>query len=108
MLNNLGYQATAYTDAREALDAFRAAPHATDLVITDQTMPQLTGEALVREFLRLRPDLPTILCTGFSHTMTEEHARALGVRAFLLKPIARRDLCLTVQRLLAERTARPL
>ena len=104
--DNLGYRAVAYTDAREALEAFRRAPDSFDLVLTDQTMPQLTGEALVREFLRLRPDLPIILSTGFSHTMTEAHAKALGVRAFLMKPLSRRDLCLTVQRLLAEKSAR--
>jgi PAS domain S-box-containing protein len=104
--NDLGYQAVAYTDAREALEAFRRAPDSFDLVFTDQTMPQLTGEALVRELLRLRPDLPIILSTGFSHTMTEAQAKALGVRAFLMKPLSRRDLCLTVQRLLAERSAR--
>ena len=108
MLRNLGYRVTAYTDPREALDGFRAASHAFDLVITDQTMPQVTGEVLIGEFLRLRPDLPIILCTGFSYTITEDKAKALGVRAFLMKPISRRDLCLTVQRLLAQRAPRPL
>jgi len=106
--DNLGYQAIAYTNAREALEAFRQAPNSFDLVLTDQTMPHLTGEVLVREFLRLRPDLPIILSTGFSHTMTEAQAKALGVRAFLMKPLSRRDLCLTVQRLLAEKSARSL
>jgi PAS domain S-box-containing protein len=108
MLGNLGYRVTGCTDPRQALDGFRAAPHAFDLVITDQTMPQVTGELLIGEFLRLRPDLPIILCTGFSYTITEDKAKALGVRAFLMKPISRRDLCLTVQRLLAERAHRPL
>ncbi len=66
-------------------------------------MPQLTGEGLARELLRHRPDLPIILCTGFSHTLTEDRAKALGIRALLLKPVGRQDLCLTVQRLLAEK-----
>jgi CheY-like chemotaxis protein len=98
----MGYRVTAYTDSQEALDWFQTDPHAVDLVITDQTMPELSGEALARELHRLRPQLPIILCTGFSHTMTEEHRQGIGIRAVLLKPVARRHLCMTVQSLLAE------
>ena len=105
MLEQLGYRVTAYADSLQALEAFRAAPQSFDLVLSDQTMPQLTGEALARELLRLRPHLPIILCTGFSHTLTEENAKALGIRALLQKPVGRQELCLTVQRVLAERAA---
>ena len=106
MLRNLGYHVTGHTDSREALEAFRANPDAFDLVITDQTMPEMTGETLAGELLRLRPTLPIILCTGFSYTMSEEKARTIGIRAFHMKPVSRHDLCLTVQRLLAERVVR--
>ena len=108
MLEQLGYRVTAYTNSQHALEAFRAAPQTVDLVISDQTMPQLTGEAFARELLRLRPDLPLILCTGFSHSLTEEKAKTLGIRALLQKPIGRQELCVTVQRLLAERAIRTL
>ena len=70
-------------------------------------MPHLTGEALARELLRLRPDLPVTLCSGYGHTLNEEKERGVGVRAVLMKPVARRDLCLTIQRLLEERAVRP-
>jgi two-component system cell cycle sensor histidine kinase/response regulator CckA len=97
---------TGHTDSRDALDAVQEKPDAFDLVITNQSMPQLTGEDLARELLRLRPDLPMLLCTGFSPTLTEEMATARAIRVFLMKPIGRGDLCLAPQRLLAERAAR--
>ena len=102
-LTDLGYRVTAYTNSRAALEAFRDTPDAFDLVITDQTMPQLTGEALAQEILRLRPRLPIILCTGNVPVAPGARPRPLGVRATLLKPISRLDLSLAIQRLLAER-----
>jgi len=108
MLEHLGYQVTACSNGLQALECFRAAPQSFDLVISDQTMPQLTGERLAREILCLRPHLPIILCTGFSHTLTEENAKALGIRAILQKPIGRQELYLTVQRVLAEKAAHSL
>ena len=104
-LTDLGYRVTAYTNSRAALEAFRDTPDAFDLVITDQTMPQLTGEALAQEILRLRPRLPIILCTGHVPVAPGTRPRPLGVRATLLKPISRLDLSLAIQRLLAERAA---
>ncbi len=105
MLERIGYRVVRFTRGAEALEAFQAAPESFDLLVTDQTMPGMTGEELAREVLRLRSDLPVILCTGFSHTMTEEKARALGIRAYLMKPIDRRELLLTVQRLLGQHVA---
>jgi PAS domain S-box-containing protein len=105
MLERIGYRVTQFTSSPEALEALRAAPESFDLLITDQTMPHMTGEEMARQVLRLRPDLPIVLCTGFSHTLTEEKARALGIRAYLTKPIDRRELSLTVQRLLGQRIA---
>jgi PAS domain S-box-containing protein len=100
MLERLGYRVTGKKDPREALEVFRNQPGAFDLVITDQTMPELTGAALVQEMLRLRPDLPVILYTGFSETIDEEQARALGVRDFVLKPLSMRDLAERIRKAL--------
>ena len=104
-LTDLGYRVTAHTDSRAALEAFRETPEAFDLVITDQTMPQLTGEALAQELLRLRPRLPIIMCTGQFPVAAGARPGPLGVRATLLKPVSRLDLSLAIQRLLAERVA---
>ena len=106
MLSRLGYDVTSYTSSLEALGAFRAAPQQFDLVITDQTIPDLTGDALVQELRRLRPDIPIILCTGFSHTMDEEKARRLGLDALCLKPFRLHDLGVQIRRVLDQRAIR--
>ena len=103
VLTQLGYDVTAYTSSVEALAAFQAAPHHFDLVITDYTMPQMTGDALTRALRRLRPDIPIILETGFSHTIDAEQAAALGIDAFLLKPWTVRELARTIAQVLAQR-----
>jgi CheY-like chemotaxis protein len=105
VLTQLGYDVAAYTSSLEALSAFQATPHHFDLVITDYTMPQMTGEALARAMRRLRPDIPIILGTGFSHTMDAEQARALSVEAFLLKPWTAQELAGTIAQVLAQRRA---
>jgi CheY-like chemotaxis protein len=102
MLARLGYDATVHTSSVEALQAFQAAPWQFDVVITDQTMPGMTGERFTRELRHVRPDIPIILCTGFSHTMTASKAQALGVDAFLPKPLGFRDLGLTIQQVLEQ------
>jgi CheY-like chemotaxis protein len=88
MLERLGYKVTALSRPVEALDLFRQDPQGWDLVITDQAMPDMTGDSLTRELLRIRPDIPVILCTGYSDSLRENEARAAGVRAFLLKPFS--------------------
>ena len=98
LLTRLGYAVVAYTSSQEALEAFRAAPERFDLLITDYTMPQMTGEALARAVRQIRPDLPIILCTGFSETMTAEHARVLGIDAYLMKPWEIHVLAQTLRR----------
>jgi PAS domain S-box-containing protein len=103
MLSCLGYDATVYTSSVEALKAFQAAPWQFDAVITDQTMPVMTGERLVRELRRIRPDIPIILCTGFSHTMTASKVQALSIDVFLLKPLGLRELGLALQQVLEPR-----
>ena len=106
MLARLGYQVVAVTNGQEALDRFRADPQFFDLVITDQTMPQLTGVRIAEEVLGLRPDLPIVLCTGYSETVDAAGARALGIREFLMKPYSVREMAETVRRALSGQ-ARP-
>jgi PAS domain S-box-containing protein len=100
MLERLGYEVVSRVCSIEALEAFRAQPHAFDLVITDQTMPQMTGEHLTREIMSIRPGTPVILCTGFSDRMDEEKAKAMGIRGFIMKPVLLRDLADAVWRAL--------
>ncbi|MDH3770041.1 MAG: response regulator, partial [Nitrospirota bacterium] len=76
----------------EALEEFRRSPDKYDAVITDQTMPNMAGERLASELLKIRSDIPIILCTGFSHTITPERAASLGIRAFLLKPVPPQEM----------------
>ncbi len=100
LLERLGYRVTARTSSREALAKFSAAPQDVDLVITDMTMPQLTGKELAAAMLQIRPDLPIILCTGFSEIITEEAAQQVGIKAFTLKPIIMKELAETIRRVL--------
>jgi PAS domain S-box-containing protein len=104
MLERLGYVVEAYTASDKALEAIRQAPYRFDLVITDQTMPHMTGEKFVEELRQLRPDMPIILCTGFSHTMDAEKAQTMGIAAFCMKPLVAHDLVDTIQRVMAQST----
>ncbi len=107
MLQALGYTVKTCTDPVEALDAFRAAPERFDLVITDQTMPVMTGDKLVPELRRIRPDIPLIVCTGYSHTLSEEQARAIGVDAYLLKPLLGADYDRAIRQVLEASHGKP-
>jgi CheY-like chemotaxis protein len=102
-LRRLGYAVVTTTSSLEALSTFQATPDAFDLVITDQTMPHMTGENLAREIRTIRADIPIILCTGFSYAMDAEKAATQGIDAFLLKPILAQELALTVQNVLSQR-----
>ena len=97
MLERMGYQVTARTGSLEALALFTAQPEIFNLVLTDMTMPDMTGEQLAREILRLRPDTPVVLFTGYSKAMSEEKARDLGIRAFLYKPVVKEQLARTIR-----------
>ena len=90
------------TSSHEALETFRATPHRFDLVITDQTMPYMTGEALARALRAIRADIPIILCTGFSHTIDAAKATAQGINAFLMKPVTAQELDHAIQQVLAQ------
>jgi len=102
VLTHLGYTVVAKTNPHEAVEYFRSWPNSIDLVVTDQTMPTMSGEALVRAFLEIRQDIPIVLCTGFSHTMSEEKADRLGVKGFLMKPVNGAALAKTLQELLED------
>ena len=92
MLERLGYQVTARTSSPDALDAFRANPSKFDLVISDRGMPNMTGEQLARELISIRPEIPIILCTGFSDENDEKRAKAMGIKGILKKPVATEDI----------------
>ncbi len=97
-LRDLGYQVSGHTNSTEALAAFHQTPRSFDLVITDQTMPNLTGTELARKIREVRPDLPVILITGFSTGIAEAQAQAVGIHTCLLKPVVASDLGLAVRR----------
>ena len=100
MLSQLGYAVTSTTSAIEALGLFKAAPEAFDLLITDQAMPKMTGSELSEAILALRPAMPIILITGFSETFGEDDARAMGIKAFLLKPVSETQLARAIREVL--------
>jgi len=99
-LKGQGYQVTAVTDSRKALEMFRSQPDSFDLLVTDQTMPGLTGADLAKAVLEIRPSLPIILCTGHSDVVSEEEARALGIRKYVFKPLRGDELLDAVQEVL--------
>ncbi|MFP4476280.1 MAG: response regulator [Desulfatibacillaceae bacterium] len=100
MLVDLGYRVTTAATGREALDLFRETPDNFAAVITDRTMPIMPGERLARQVLRIRPGVPVVMCTGHSDLLDAEAASALGLAAFLNKPLSMRDLAHTVREVL--------
>jgi CheY-like chemotaxis protein len=100
MLNNLGYKVVAKTNSIEALKLFQEAPDEFDLVITDITMPGLTGDRLAQKILELRSNIPIILCTGYNESVTEEKAKDIGVRDYILKPFRMSLLAETIRKAL--------
>jgi CheY-like chemotaxis protein len=100
MLGRLGYRTSMSTKPIEALELFRAAPDGFDLVITDMTMPNMTGDKLAQKLMKVRPDIPVILFTGHSERITEEKAKGLGIQAFLMKPIIHAELAKIIRQVL--------
>ncbi|MCP4747616.1 MAG: PAS domain S-box protein [Desulfobacteraceae bacterium] len=100
MLGLLGYKVQVYNKSPEALAAFEKDPKAFDLVITDMIMPEITGDQMAKRMLELRPDLPIILCTGFSDTMNEKQTKTIGIRAYALKPLAMEELAHLIRQVL--------
>jgi PAS domain S-box-containing protein len=105
LLTRMGYEVTAITSSTDALHLFKDQPDRFDLVITDQTMPKMTGTQLAKELLAIRPDLPIILSTGFSEMITPDRAKAAGIREFVLKPVTQRDLAECIRRVLGSSAA---
>lgn len=100
-LRNLDYEVTALTESRRALKLISSDPRRFDLVLTDQTMPDMTGIQLAGEIRKLNPEIPIILCTGFSETVTEQTAGEYGISKFLMKPVHREELAKAVYELLS-------
>ncbi len=103
MLNRLGYKVTMHTNSQEALECFRANPEAFDLLLTDVTMPGITGDRLAQEVLTIRPDIPVLLCTGFSENIDKRKAEQIGIKGFLMKPVGKSDMARTVRQILDNR-----
>ena len=100
LLAELGYEVVCRTSSREALSLVKDDPFRFGLIITDQTMPEMTGFELAREILAVRPDMPVILATGFSPLVNEESARAAGIKALVAKPLTKRELAKTIRQVL--------
>lgn len=102
VLDALGYSVTTKTSSLDALALFRSEPHSFDLVITDMTMPGMSGDRFAVELMKIRPDIPVILCTGYSAKISEESAAKIGIKAFAYKPIIKADLANAVRKILDE------
>ncbi|MBU0728205.1 MAG: transporter substrate-binding domain-containing protein [Proteobacteria bacterium] len=100
MLESLGYAVTSFTDSSKALKTFTNQPDYFDLVVTDMNMPKMTGAAFSRKLLTINPHIPIILCTGFSDTINEEHAMAMGIKRYLMKPIIKHEISNAVREVL--------
>jgi len=100
MLERLGYRVTFRVSSLEALEAFKASPEAYDLVITDMSMPNMTGDRLASELIAIRPDIPIIICTGFSDRINPDQANAMGIKGFLMKPVVKAELAAFVRKVL--------
>ncbi len=100
MLEHLGYKVTAMINCEEALHAFTAQADDFDLIITDMTMPHMTGAELSQKILAIRPDIPIIMCTGFSELINEDKAKAIGIREYVMKPVVRQEMAKVVRKVL--------
>ncbi|GBC60306.1 hypothetical protein DENIS_1257 [Desulfonema ishimotonii] len=103
MLERFGYHVTSHTSSPDAVKCFRARPDQFDLVITDMTMPRMTGDMLARELKAIRPDIPVIICTGFSEQLNEKEAEKMGADYFMMKPVIKNELSRIVRKVLDER-----
>lgn len=98
-LESLGYRVTATTSALEALGHFQADPAGYDMIITDQTMPEMTGDVLAKKALQIREDIPIVICTGHSAALNADKAIAFGVKALLMKPLTSSELSQAVRKI---------
>ncbi len=103
ILEYLGYKAESKTSPTEALNLFKSNPNRFDLVITDMAMPHMSGAKLAKEILTVQPDMPIILCTGYSESIDIELAEKIGIRAFMTKPIIMSELANIIRKVLDEK-----
>jgi CheY-like chemotaxis protein len=103
MLGRLGYTVATFTSSTAALETFKSQQDGFDLIITDMAMPVLTGKELTAELLKVRPDIPIILCTGYSSMISKENAEEIGIREFCMKPLDWKQLAKTVRKVLDEK-----
>ncbi len=104
MLESLGYQVQSFSSSQEAWQVFQETPEKFNLIITDMTMPDITGAELSQRVCAIRHDIPIILCTGFSELIDQKKATTLGIKKFLMKPVLKRDLAVAVRQVLDEET----
>ncbi len=102
MLERLGYRVTSRINSVEALEAFKANLDTFDLVVTDTTMPNMTGDQLAKELIAVRPGIPIIACTGFSERISQDKAAAIGIKGLLMKPIVKSEMAHMVRKVLDE------
>ncbi|MEQ8190668.1 MAG: PAS domain S-box protein [Candidatus Eremiobacterota bacterium] len=102
MLKFQGYEVTSTTSSTEALEIFQKTPYDFDLIITDQTMPDMTGIDIVKHVLHIRPGMPVILCTGYSEKSIEDQAESLGIKCLLIKPVTAKNLIKTIKNVLGK------
>jgi CheY-like chemotaxis protein len=100
MLERLGYKISSFTNSVDALEAFEKNPEKYDLIISDVTMPILSGEKLALEMMAIRSDIPILLCTGYSNTIDKEKVLNLGIHGFLMKPVTKSDMAKMVRNIL--------
>ncbi len=102
LLEKLGYRVDTQTNSRIALDTFKEDPERYDLIITDMTMPNMSGDQLSREILSIRPDMPIILSTGYNEQMSEEKAKEIGIKGYVHKPVVLKEMSKIIRQVLQE------
>jgi CheY-like chemotaxis protein len=105
MLERLGYTVAVRNSSTDALQAFQSSRDSFDLVITDMTMPNMTGDRLATALMSIRPDIPVIICTGFSEKINNEKAKKIGIKGLLMKPVVLSELAQMVRNVLDEAKA---
>ena len=100
ILKGLGYSVTTRTSSIEALELFKSNPAGFDLIVSDMTMPGMTGDQFARELIAVRPDIPVIICTGFSEKMNKAKAETTGIKGFLMKPVVKSEMARMVRKVL--------
>ena len=102
MLERLGYRVTAKTSANEAFELFRQHPDEFDLVVTDMTMPDMTGDILARKIMAIRPNIPVIVCTGYSEKINPDIVKEIGIKELAMKPVVMKDIAQMIDRVLSK------